>query len=892
MALITTVSLSTQLARRIALAVISVAVLFTAGVWALWDYQSRRESQQHGDVQRSAALERMAKIEQVWQYQVEALAASINYQGLLESSGGDRWLRLADYLGSFSETQPSFSLLVLDEQDRVVFAQGQEAQAYAPGQSLPLNQDWHIGQTNPRLHRMLRAALRLGTDGGNGSLVRLMPLDNSVMHNLSSPAAHAHLTVNQEVSASVLGDSVVGAHPDYPDLSMHLSHAGNLCMDYPIAAGVGRLHVEVMDNTAVSPWLFTGGAAAIALALLTALYLSVGTWTRQTLARVRALSGATQAFDARHRLDRTVDTALNNSLGAHDEIGSLRQSLQALMQGAETREAESRAYLETLDILEEAVVEVDRGLHVVRASSALSRLMHSDCSGRRLPECFHADDREALEVGLGQLFTGESGQVSLRLRSTHGPHAENWLETRFVPVDSPVTRVRGVLRDITQTYLQEKHITHMALHDALTGLPNRVLLEDRAAIAILQASRQAKRVGLGFIDLDHFKHINDSLGHKIGDKVLVAFALRVSAALRGGDTLCRWGGDEFVVLLPDIDHMESARETAHKIALLCREPLLVEQNEFAITFSMGFAVYPDDSDTVDTLLSQADRAMFHAKSQGRNNVQFFSEMGRKHLDNKALYIQARLAQAIHDGSILTHFQPVVAAGSRRVVSIEALARWQDKELGWVPPSSFIPMAENLGLVRDLGDQVWQAALTQLALWQRHGLHMAVNLSSRQLFIPYFTEKLVEDVRKQGLTTSDIILEVTESVALLDVEYAAERLHELSAAGFRIAVDDFGTGYSSLSQLHAMPVHELKIDIAFVRRIHETTGRRLVQAIVQMAEALNLVSVAEGVEDEATASALEEIGVQRMQGYLFARPMSAQDVSALLDGAGAAPLPPS
>jgi diguanylate cyclase (GGDEF)-like protein len=884
-------SLSTQLAHRITLAVISVAVLFTAGVWALWTYESRRESQQHGDIERSATLARMADLEKVWQYQVAALAESINYQRLLEAPGSDRWVRLRDYLGSFSENQPHSRLLVLDMNDRVVFGLGQEAQAYPLGQSLPPNLDWHSGQINPRLHRMLRAPLWLGADGGNGSLVGLRPLDNSVMRNLSSPAAHAHLTVNQEVSASVLGDSVVGAHPNYPDLSMHLSHAGNLCMDYPIAEGVGRLHVEVIDTTAVSPWLFTGGGAAIALALLTALYLSVGTWARQTLGRVRALNGAAQAFDARQRLDGTVDTALNQSLGAHDEIGTLRQSLQALMQGAETRAAESRAYLETLDTLEEAVVEVDRGLHVVRASSALTRLMHSDCSARRLPECFHADDRDALETELERLFAGDSTQLSLRLRTAHGAHAENWLETRFVPVDQPVTRVRGVLRDITQTYLQEKHITHMALHDALTGLPNRVLLEDRAAIAILQASRQTRRVGLGFIDLDHFKHINDSMGHKIGDKVLVAFAHRVSAALRGGDTLCRWGGDEFVVLLPDIENMESARETAHKIALLCREPLLVEQNEFAITFSMGFAVYPDDSDNVDTLLSQADRAMFHAKSQGRNNVQFFSEMGKKDLGKKMLYIQTRLAQAIHDHRIQTHFQPVVAAGSRRVVAVEALARWHEEELGWVPPSSFIPMAENLGLVRELGDLVWQAALTQHALWQRHGLHMAVNLSNRQLFMPYFAEKLVADVRKHGLTTSDIILEVTESVALLDVEYAAERLHELSAAGFRIAVDDFGTGYSSLSQLHAMPVHELKIDIAFVRRIHESTGRRLVQAIVHMAEALDLVSVAEGVEDEATAKALEEIGVQRMQGYLFARPMSAQDASALLDEEAAVSHPP-
>jgi diguanylate cyclase (GGDEF)-like protein len=435
-----------------------------------------------------------------------------------------------------------------------------------------------------------------------------------------------------------------------------------------------------------------------------------------------------------------------------------------------------------------------------------------------------------------------------------------------------------VLRDITQTYLQEKHITQMALHDALTGLPNRILLEDRIKIALRVALRDHTRVGIGFIDLDHFKNINDALGHKAGDQLLVAFSNALRGVLRSVDTLARWGGDEFVVLLPDMPSLDDIRHVAEKLSEASREPVQIEGHALPVTFSMGFTVFPDDGEDIDILLSQADRAMFHAKSQGRNMVQFYTDMTRKGLGKKDLYIQSRLATAINNGAIQAWFQPLVDARTRRIIGLEALARWHDPELGWVSPATFIPMAENLGLIAELGDQVMTGTLTmgRYLMDAGHDLMLAVNISKRQLFMPHCIANLLRDAATAGVEPARIMLEVTESVAMSEVDFAEARLRALHDAGFKLAVDDFGVGYSSLSQLHEMPVDELKIDISFTRRVRDPQGARLIQAIVGMAQALHFHVVAEGVEDAETADLLEQMGVHSLQGYHFGKPMPAAD----------------
>jgi EAL domain-containing protein (putative c-di-GMP-specific phosphodiesterase class I) len=329
---------------------------------------------------------------------------------------------------------------------------------------------------------------------------------------------------------------------------------------------------------------------------------------------------------------------------------------------------------------------------------------------------------------------------------------------------------------------------------------------------------------------------------------------------------------------------DSIRETIKKVREVMQAPLQVDGVDLTVTFSMGAAIYPDDGEEVETLFSEADRAMFYAKSQGRNQVCFFRDMTSRGIGKKELYIQNRLANAIASQRIQAWYQPIISASTGACSGVEVLARWHDDELGWIGPATFIPIAESIGLIRELGQQVWLASLNAAENWQRQGLALsiAVNVSKRQLFTPYFTEQLLEEVSKHQLSPGSIILEVTESVALLDVEHAADRLQELKEAGFRIAIDDFGTGYSSLSQLHEMHVDELKIDISFIRRLHEPNGLSMTQAIINLARAINLETVAEGVETAEAAAKLRELGVDNLQGFHFARPMPAEEFEQWLE----------
>jgi diguanylate cyclase (GGDEF)-like protein/PAS domain S-box-containing protein len=551
--------------------------------------------------------------------------------------------------------------------------------------------------------------------------------------------------------------------------------------------------------------------------------------------------------------------------------------------------AEQHAFVRTLDLLEEAVLELDSQGRIVRANSGWWLLVGlTPTPQSNLLTHMHDEDRSAFELHLMGLVSGHKDEFRGRFRFQTSTRPEQWMECRFVAErgeEGQVSGICGVLRDITKSYLQERHITYMALHDALTGLPNRVLLEDRLQQAIQQAARTGRLVGICFIDLDHFKNINDAYGHKAGDAFLLALAQLLKGCLREGDTLARWGGDEFVVLLPDMAETEAVRLVAQKMVDAMRQPVMLDALIINATFSMGIAVYPADESggDIDRLLAQADRAMFYAKSQGRNNFQLFSDMSSKGLGKKELYIQARLAQAIREEKITVWFQPMVAAqprpdGSIELTGIEALARWHDPELGWISPGSFIPMAENLGLISELGHLVRRLAFKQFQAWrQGHpALTLSINISKRQLFASDFIDMLMADAASHDLPPRALVLEVTESVALIDVEFAEERLRQLAVAGFTLALDDFGTGYASLSQLHELPIGELKIDISFVRRIHTVEGLRLAQGIVSLAQALGLRTVAEGVEDEASAQTLRELGVDVLQGYHFGHPCPAEE----------------
>jgi len=650
-----------------------------------------------------------------------------------------------------------------------------------------------------------------------------------------------------------------------------------------------KLAVRAPVKNIMPVWLVLLTSTGITLLFGLLLFLVFGRWLGRLGTRLDQLTNAALQFKNEQVCELTPATAHLLQLAdanKGDQISVMAQELSGLMSSAAQRDAEQRAYLQTLDLLQDAVIEFTPEGHLLRATDAWKAMTNMDePANGAITSCVHPEDSTSLMEQISALTYQQKEQVNVRFRMHRqsDSNAYFWVEGRFaaVKVNDKITSIRGVVRDITNTYRQERQISHMALHDALTDLPNRVLLEDRMEMAISRAARNGLRVALGFIDLDHFKQVNDNFGHKIGDRMLKEVTHRLSMALRGADTLSRWGGDEFVVLCPDLKTLEDAKDISQKLSVLALEYITIDGTDFPFTFSAGFAVYPDDANDSEMLLAQADRAMFYAKAQGRNNIQFFNTIAGKETGRKSFYIQSRLMQAVHDNHIQCWLQPLISARTGRVIGAEALARWYEPENGWIPPSVFIPMAESMGLIDKLGQSVWQQALHALTLLPGEH-HLSVNLSKRQLFSNTIVQQLLDDVAHANIDPSRIMLEITESIALSDVSFASERIAELDTRGFGISIDDFGVGHSSLSQLHEIPADELKLDMSFVKRIHDKSGLSMATAIISIAKSLDMECVAEGVEDAHTAELLVSMGVDVLQGYHYAKPMPIDDYLAWLD----------
>ena len=437
----------------------------------------------------------------------------------------------------------------------------------------------------------------------------------------------------------------------------------------------------------------------------------------------------------------------------------------------------------------------------------------------------------------------------------------------------------------------ESEMRRLAYFDSLTGLPNRVQLRDQMARAIGLARRHARKLAVLFIDLDNFKRINDTLGHSLGDEVLREVAKRFCAAVRATDTvsripgeLARMGGDEFLVLLPEIESAEDAGAVAQRIARAIAAPVRVSSHEMYMAPSIGIAVYPEDGEEIDTLLRNADIAMYFAKRTARGGFHYFDgAMNAAAL--KRLAIENQLRRAIERAEFSLHYQPQVELRTGRINAMEALLRWENCELGNVPPLEFIPVAEESGLIIPIGDWVLHAACAQARAWGEAGLpleRMAVNVSAVQLSHPDFVERVAHALEQSGLEPSLLEIELTESTLIANLERASELFSALRALGVRIAIDDFGIGYSSMNHLKSLAIDRLKIDRCFVSGI-DTNGRdrAITAAIISMAQSMELRVTAEGIEEEGQLDVLESQGCDDVQGYLVARPMPAERAGAYL-----------
>ncbi|MBV1916119.1 MAG: EAL domain-containing protein [Pseudomonadales bacterium] len=463
----------------------------------------------------------------------------------------------------------------------------------------------------------------------------------------------------------------------------------------------------------------------------------------------------------------------------------------------------------------------------------------------------------------------------------------------FAEVNVRLDRVSGdgagnihlvVLRDISDQKIQEDKLRKMAQYDALTNLPNRALFHERLEHAVTAAKRKDKHHAVLFLDLDRFKNVNDSLGHSTGDELLIEVAKRLVSGTRPEDTVARLGGDEFAIMLEDISSLRVVVTVAQKILSLLREPLAIAGHELVTTPSIGIALYPENGNTVEELLRNADTAMYRAKGNGRNCYQFFTQdMDRQMLQR--LKLEADLRHALQFRQFILHFQPQICFRTGEVIGAEALVRW-DSGLGGIRyPGDFIEVAEETGLIVTLGEQVIDMACEQLAEWKKSGIelpHIAVNLSSKQFGNANMVHSIETILERTGVRPDRLLLEITEAAMMDDETRAIGVMDKLKAMGIQLAIDDFGTGYSSLSYLKNFPIDELKIDRSFISEMVENeSDRRIVASIVDLAKHLDLRVIAEGIETLEQAEILSSMRCDNMQGFLFSKPLAADQFFELI-----------
>jgi len=543
-----------------------------------------------------------------------------------------------------------------------------------------------------------------------------------------------------------------------------------------------------------------------------------------------------------------------------------------------------------------AVIEWDTELRIVRWSGQAETIFGwpaSEALGRSLSawRLTYEEDADAVSRMIRELVSGPETHATLLQRNYRKDGSVIWVEWHNSALRDESGRLVSVLslaQDVSSRIQAEERLQYMATHDGLTGLPNSVLLNARLDQALLRARRSGARVGVMFLDLDHFKDVNDSLGHRVGDLLLKELSRRIRGTLRQSDVLARVSGDEFVVVLEEFADEDAPERVARKLLDEVSRPFVVEGHEIHVSVSLGLALHPTDGEDGETLLKNADAAMYHAKELGRNGFRLFSaELAERRAHR--VQIETALRRALREGELALHYQPIVDLASGEVRRAEALLRWYDPERGMVLPPTFIPLAEESGLGHAVGHWVLETACRQARAWRETGVGdviVCVNLSAGQLRDSTMITDLRHILHQTGCEPGWLELEITETSMVRDVEGASLVLGRLRALGVRVAIDDFGTGFSSLSHLRHLPVDVLKIDKAFVADIDDNASRRgdgsgaaIVSAVIGLARGLGLGVVAEGVERKAQMNFLQREGCEACQGYLFCRPLPAPEFEA-------------
>lgn len=525
--------------------------------------------------------------------------------------------------------------------------------------------------------------------------------------------------------------------------------------------------------------------------------------------------------------------------------------------------------------------------YVNHAFEQLTGYLLAEVKGRNC-RLLQGEDRAQPELSEIRSAVSESRATRVRLRNYRKDGTLFWNELNIAPVfdvQGMVTHFVGELIDITDSLHTAEVLRFQATHDPLTDLPNRRMLAEQLTESIAQADRLGQRLSVAYIDLDGFKFVNDSLGHEAGDQVLAETAQRLATCVPDADLLARVGGDEFVLVLHGHASDATIYEILRRIQKQLAEPIQFELHEFRIGGSIGVAVFPGDGSDAETLLRNADLAMYHVKQSGRGSIQFYASEMHTSIHQRLAWEQDLRAALEHDGELRLHFQPQVSLQDGRIVGLEALVRWQHPKHGMVMPAQFIALAEEIGLIDSLGQWVLRTACQQARAWQAAGLlsgAVAVNVSAYQFIRPDFIATVAAALADTGADPANLELEITESASMRDPQDTVRILRALKDMGVKLSIDDFGTGYSNLGYLHQFPVDMLKLDQSFVRNAPDDPGDRAIcEATVALAHSLGLHVIAEGVETEAQLALLAHIGCDEVQGYLFSRPLAAEACTELL-----------
>jgi diguanylate cyclase (GGDEF)-like protein/PAS domain S-box-containing protein len=514
-------------------------------------------------------------------------------------------------------------------------------------------------------------------------------------------------------------------------------------------------------------------------------------------------------------------------------------------------------------------------------------------------QILHPDDRdEAMATYLRGRESGGSFDFEYRLIARNGRTV--WFRDSAIVLTDAKGRpefIQGVMLDITDGKIAEERIAFLAYHDRLTGLPNRTMFDELLGLALARAKRHGLGVVVVTVDLDDFKLVNDSLGHEAGDDLLVRFAQRLGEATRETDLVARPGGDEFLLLLADLDQTSvvpggtegvsvAAESVALRIQEALRTPFTIGETELYVTASLGISSFPEDAPDAATLLKNAETAMFRSKRSGPGGYALHAKGDADSIVR--LSLSTRLRRAVEQEQWMLHYQPLIHLESAEMIGVEALIRWPEPNGGLVPPGDFIPLAEEMGLIDAIGAWVIDEVCRQDRVWREEGLELNIsfNLSPRQLWQDDVADRIVNPILRSGVDPARVTVEITESTAMTNPDRTLGILHELHARGLRLAIDDFGTGYSSLARLRYMPVDVLKIDRSFVRQLdRDDQNASMVSAMVALASNLGMVPLAEGIETEAEWRALMDRGCERGQGYFFSRPVPADEIAAIHRRAG-------